>query len=207
MPDDFTQGYNVSGESMRRIGNTVRVVEGGGRLPPGWDPNRRFPFRMEHVVLIEALKGTLDPNVPTYARAKIKNPVRDGGLYDQKEPNEITIENRTCGCWPETAPGVATEIAPDRWTWTSNYQMKYQGEVLEDVPAAANSLKDPSNGILLVWRKNDAGDMSRTNLEIPFVNRFRHISFDAESYGCIEYMDDEWRAYNGLPRRLQFKPK
>lgn len=196
MPDDHSTGYNVSGAALRRIGNATRFVEGiqGGQQI--LDPNRRHPHRMEQVKLSEALKGTLDPDAPTYANAVIQVSRRGAVLKDDQAPNVVSVENRTCGCWPAGTVGIAEEISPNRWIWTANFQLKYQGEMLEDVPVAANSLKDPSVGQFLVWRKNSAGDMSRTTLILDVVNRFRHISFDEGSYACAEYMDDEWRLYN-----------
>lgn len=198
MPDENSKGYKVAGKSLERIGESVRWTEGvqAQAAKQLFDPNRRFPHRMEQVKLTEALKGTLDPDAPTYAAAVIQSSRRGSVLNPIIAPNVISVENRTCGCWPSGTVGIAEEISDGRWIWTANFQLKYQGEMLEDVPVAVNSLKDPSQGQFRVWRKNSAGDMSRTTLILDVVNRFRHISFDEGSYACAEYMDDEWRLYN-----------
>ena len=64
---------------------------------------------------------------------------------------------------------------------------------LQDLLAAADTFTDPSTAQARVCRVNAAGNLVRTAKVITVTNRFKHISLDEGTYGCVDPMDGEWR--------------
>ena len=71
----------------------------------------------------------------------------------------------------------------------------HQAILLEDLLAAVHPLRDPSTANAVVLKRNVAGDLVRSALILPIVNRFREISIDRGTYIKIEHIDGEWQPY------------
>jgi hypothetical protein len=76
-------------------------------------------------------------------------------------------------------------------------QRNRQAYLLEDLYAAEDTLADPSTARARLLRKNAAGNLELTNVEVTVVNRFQNISIDADTYIKIEWIDGEWQPYSG----------
>ncbi len=74
-------------------------------------------------------------------------------------------------------------------------QRNRQAYLLEDLYAAEDTLADPSTARARLLRKNAAGNLELTNVEVTVVNRFQNISIDADTYIKIEWIDGEWQPY------------
>lgn len=108
--------YAPTGETMRRIGNTVRYVETGGKLPDGGLKKRHRLIPHEEGILLDDLEGTDDPNVPTSARFQIKSPHKTGdGWSNETEPSIVKVLNRTPASFTAETPGFAKELRTDKW--------------------------------------------------------------------------------------------
>lgn len=108
--------YAPTGKTMRRIGDTVRFVETGGKLPTGSMKKRHRLIPHEEGVLLDDLLGTDDPNVPTTARFQIKSPHATGnGWSDDVSPSIVTVLNRTPVSFSALTPGFAKELHTDKW--------------------------------------------------------------------------------------------
>ena len=108
--------YAPTGKTMRRIADTVRFVETGGKLPDGGLKKRHRLIPHEEGVLLEDLLGTDDPNVPTTARFQIKSAHHVGnGWSNDVSPSIVTVLNRTPSSFSAQTPGFAKELATDRW--------------------------------------------------------------------------------------------
>ena len=70
-----------------------------------------------------------------------------------------------------------------------------QAILLEDLPAAVNSKRDPSTARVAVLRRKADGDLAQSILILTVVNRFKHISVDKGTYCKIEHIDGEWQLY------------
>lgn len=113
--------YAPTGETMKRIANTVRYVETGGKLPEGGLKKRHRLIPHEEGVLLEDLPGTADPNVPTRARFQIKSPHRnDNGWSDDVAPSIVTVMNRTPTDFEAGTVGFAKELQTDKWYFYTN---------------------------------------------------------------------------------------
>jgi hypothetical protein len=73
-------------------------------------------------------------------------------------------------------------------------QRNRQAYLLEDLYAAEDTLVDPSTARARLLRRNGA-NLQLTNVEVTVVNRFEHISVDADTYVKIEWIDGEWQLY------------
>ena len=76
-------------------------------------------------------------------------------------------------------------------------QRNRQAYLLQDLYAAEDTLADPSTARARLLRKNAAGNLELTNVEVTVVNRFQNISIDADTYIKIEWIDGEWQPYSG----------
>ena len=75
-------------------------------------------------------------------------------------------------------------------------QRNRQAYLLKDLYAAEDTLADPSTARARLLRKNAAGNLELTNIEVTVVNRFQNISVDADTYIKIEWIDGEWQPYS-----------
>ena len=105
---------------MRRIADTVRFVETGGKLPEGGLKKRHRLIPHEEGILLDDLGGTDDPNVPTTARFQIKSTHHVGnGWSDDVSPSIVTVLNRSEASFESGTPGFATELQTDKWYFHS----------------------------------------------------------------------------------------
>jgi hypothetical protein len=113
--------YAPTGETMKRIANTVRYVETGSALPDGGLKKRHRLIPHEEGILLDDLDGTDDPNVPTTARFQIKLPHRTGnGWSDDVAPSIIKAMNRTPASFLAETPGFVVELQTDKWYFFTN---------------------------------------------------------------------------------------
>lgn len=119
MPDEQHQGYNVAGESLARIGRSVRYTEGIQQQAAreSRDPNRRFAVRVEYVKLSADLDAAADYDSPQYASGVIQVAQRRGALGALPTPNAVLVENRSGVSVAADTVGLAAEIAPGHWIW------------------------------------------------------------------------------------------
>jgi hypothetical protein len=70
-----------------------------------------------------------------------------------------------------------------------------QAILLEDLPAAVNTKRDPSTARVAVLRRKANGDLTQSALILDVVNRFENISLNKGTYLKIEHIDGEWQPY------------
>jgi hypothetical protein len=70
-----------------------------------------------------------------------------------------------------------------------------QAILLEDLPAAVNTKRDPSTARVAVLRRKANGDLTQSALILDVVNRFKNISLNKGTYLKIEHIDGEWQPY------------
>ena len=73
-------------------------------------------------------------------------------------------------------------------------QRNRQAYLLEDLYAAEDTLLDPSTARARLLRRSGS-NLQLTNVEVTVVNRFEHISVDADTYIKVEWIDGEWQLY------------
>jgi len=79
--------------------------------------------------------------------------------------------------------------------WVTNDTPRKQGIMIDDLPAAVNTKRDPSTGRVKVLRKKTDGDLTLTTTIYTLTNRFERISIASGTYVKFEWMDDEWQPY------------
>jgi len=90
---------------------------------------------------------------------------------------------------------VSVESDPSAQQLTASRFANKQAILLQDLPAAVNSKRDPSTAQVAVLRRKANGDLTQSSLILTVVNRFKNISINAGTYLKIEHIDGEWQPY------------
>ena len=193
---DNEDGYSVTGESLARIGRVVREFETNSGIGPPEQRRSRARQRIVEGKLLENLKGTDDPDVPTTARFQIMATKQNSdGWVEDDSPSIVPLLNRTHASWVENDVLSAVELYPNKWFVATPDTGRLQGILSEDLYAAVNTKRDPSTAIVRILRRKSDGDLKLTEEEKTIVNRFEDISVDAGQYIKFEWMDGEWQPY------------
>jgi len=72
---------------------------------------------------------------------------------------------------------------------------RHEGILLDDMPAAVNTKRDPSTARVRVLRKQSSGDLFSSSTIYTITNRFKNISAQSGTYVKFERMNGEWQLY------------
>ena len=70
-----------------------------------------------------------------------------------------------------------------------------EAKMLEDLPAAVNTKKDPSTATARIMIPDDSGDLKNTSKIVTVTNRFQNLSIDAGTYVKLEPLNGKWHPY------------